>query len=238
MAPSPAVRGRVVVAAVAAGAFVAAGQTIDTTTTVISDDATLLASARNAASAAGLGATGLEATGLGGPAPAPEYLPLTRPAEPAAAAAVQAMAKGQRLVDQRVAREAEASRIRFMLPTKGTLTSGYGTRWGAFHFGIDIANAIGTPILAAADGVIVESGPASGFGLWVRLRHTDGTTTIYGHINRSLVAEGQKVRAGQKIAEVGNRGRSTAPHLHFEVWNAAGQKINPITWLRNHGVDL
>ncbi len=152
--------------------------------------------------------------------------------------AVQAMAKGQRLVDQRLAREAEASRIRFIQPTRGTLTSGYGSRWGTFHWGVDVANKIGTPILAAADGVVAESGPASGFGLWVRILHSDGTTTIYGHINRSLVAEGQKVRAGQKIAEMGNRGFSTGPHLHFEVWNAAGQKINPIVWLRNHGVDL
>ncbi|MGH3897545.1 MAG: M23 family metallopeptidase [Pseudonocardiaceae bacterium] len=217
-----------VVAAVAAGAFVAAGQTIDNTPTVISDDATLLASARNATSA----------TGLGGPAPAPEYLPVTRPAEPAAVADVQAMAKGQRLVDQRVAKEAEARRIQFISPTKGTLTSVYGSRWGAFHSGIDVANAIGTPILAAADGVVVESGPASGFGLWVRIQHTDATTTVYGHINRSLVTQGQKVRAGQKIAEMGNRGHSTGPHLHFEVWNAAGQKINPIKWLRDHGVDF
>jgi murein DD-endopeptidase MepM/ murein hydrolase activator NlpD len=222
------VRGRVVVAAVAAGAFVAAGQTIDNPTAVISDDATLLASARNASSV----------TGIGGPTPPPEYLPLTRPTEPAAVEAVQAMAKGQRLVDQRVAREADASRIQFSAPTKGTLTSGYGARWGVFHWGIDVANSIGTPILAAADGVVAESGPASGFGLWVRLRHTDGTTTVYGHINRSLVKEGQKVRAGQKIAEVGNRGNSTGPHLHFEVWNAAGQKINPIVWLRNNGVNF
>ncbi|MDQ4094119.1 MAG: M23 family metallopeptidase [Actinomycetota bacterium] len=221
-------RGRVVVAAVAAGAFVAAGQTIDNPTAVISDDATLLTSARNASSL----------TGIGGPAALPEYLPLTRPTEPAAVEAVQAMAKGQRLVDQRVAREAEASRIRFSAPAKGTLTSGYGARWGVFHWGIDVANSIGTPILAAADGVVAESGPASGFGLWVRLRHTDGTITVYGHINRSLVKEGQKVRAGQKIAEVGNRGNSTGPHLHFEVWNAAGRKINPIVWLRNNGVDF
>ncbi|MDQ4011121.1 MAG: M23 family metallopeptidase [Actinomycetota bacterium] len=218
-------RGRVVVAAVAAGAFVAAGQTIDNPTAVISDDATLLASAQNAWSV----------TGIGGPAPPPEYLPLTRPTEPAA---VEAMAKGQRLVDQRVAREAEANQIQFSAPAKGTLTSGYGARWGVFHWGIDVANSIGTPILAAADGVVAESGPASGFGLWVRLRHTDGTTTIYGHINRSLVKEGQKVRAGQKIAEVGNRGNSTGPHLHFEVWNAAGRKINPLVWLRNNGVDF
>ncbi|MDQ5856533.1 MAG: M23 family metallopeptidase, partial [Actinomycetota bacterium] len=76
------------------------------------------------------------------------------------------------------------------------------------------------------------------FGLWIRLRHTDGTITVYGHINRSLVKEGQKVRAGQKIAEVGNQGNSTGPHLHFEVWNAAGRKINPLVWLRSNGVDF
>jgi murein DD-endopeptidase MepM/ murein hydrolase activator NlpD len=218
----------VVVAAVAAGAFVAAGQTLNNTAAAVSDDATLLASVQNASSA----------VGLGGSAPAPEYLPLTRPTEPAAVESVQAMAKGQRLVEERVAREAQASLPRFFMPTTGTFTSGYGGRWGTFHWGIDIANAVGTPILAAADGVVVESGPASGFGLWVRILHTDGTTTVYGHINRSLVAEGQKVKAGQKIAEMGNRGNSTGPHLHFEVWNPAGQKINPLIWLRQHGINL
>ena len=227
-APSPVVRGRVVVAAVAAGAFVAAGQTMDKTPVTVSDDPTLLASAKEASSA----------VGLGGTAAAPEFLPVTRPADTASVDAVQAMAKGQRLVDERVTREAEASRIRFVMPTKGIFTSGYGARWGTFHWGIDLANSIGTPILAAADGVVVESGPASGFGLWVRIRHTDGTTTIYGHINRSLVAEGQMVLAGQKIAEMGNRGNSTGPHLHFEVWNAAGQKINPILWLHQHNIDF
>lgn len=221
-------RGRVVVAAVAAGAFVAAGQTIDKTAVTVADDPTLVASSKEASSA----------IGIGGAAPAPEYLPVTRPTDPAAAEAVQAMAKGQRLVAEQVARETEARRIRFALPTKGIFTSGYGARWGVFHWGIDLANSIGTPILAAADGVVVESGPASGFGLWVRILHSDGTTTIYGHINRSLVVEGQKVRAGQKIAEMGNRGNSTGPHLHFEVWNAAGQKINPIVWLHQHGIDL
>jgi murein DD-endopeptidase MepM/ murein hydrolase activator NlpD len=217
-----------VVAAVAAGAFVAAGQTIDNTAVTTSDDAPVLASAKQASSV----------VGLGGAALAPEYLPVTRPEAPAAVEAVQAMAKGQRLVAENVAREAEASRIRFVLPTKGIFTSGYGGRWGVFHWGIDLANSIGTPILAAADGVVVESGPASGFGLWVRIRHSDGAMTIYGHINRSLVTEGQKVRAGQEIAEMGNRGNSTGPHLHFEVWNAAGQKINPLIWLHQHGINL
>lgn len=225
-APSPTVRGRVVVAAVAAGAFVAAGQTVDKAAVTVSGDTTLLAAAQDAA------------VGIGGAPSAPEYLPVTRPNDPAVAEAVQAMAKGQRLVDQRVAKEAEANRPRFVLPTKGIFTSGYGGRWGAFHYGIDLANAIGTPIVAAADGVVVESGPASGFGLWIRIRHSDGFTTVYGHINRSLVTAGQHVRAGQEIAEMGNRGNSTGPHLHFEVWNAAGQKINPLIWLHEHGIDF
>lgn len=225
---SPTVRGRVVVAAVAAGAFAAAGQTMDHTAVSVSDNATLLASAQDASTA----------TGLGGPATATEYLPVTRPADAAAVEAVRAMAKGQRLLDERVTQEAETSRVRFVLPTQGVFTSGYGARWGVFHYGIDLANAIGTPILAAADGVVAESGPASGFGLWVRIRHSDGTITVYGHINRSLVVQGQQVRAGQEIAEMGNRGNSTGPHLHFEVWNAAGQKINPLIWLHQHGIDL
>ncbi|MGH3991234.1 MAG: M23 family metallopeptidase, partial [Pseudonocardiaceae bacterium] len=117
-------------------------------------------------------------------------------------------------------------------------TSGYGARWGTTHWGIDIANSIGTPILAAADGVVEEAGPASGFGMLVRILHADGTTTLYGHINRALVEQGEQVRAGDEIAEMGNRGQSTGPHLHFEVWNADGEKINPLTWLHQHGLDL
>jgi murein DD-endopeptidase MepM/ murein hydrolase activator NlpD len=221
------VRGRVVVAAVAAGAFVSAGQTINNSASAVPD---------NTALASGLDST--SAMGLGGSAPAPEYLPVTRPADPAAADAVQAMAKGERFVAQRAAREAQARRPLFVLPAQGRFTSGYGARWGTNHWGIDIANSIGTPILAAADGVVEEAGPASGFGLWVRILHADGTTTVYGHINRALVEGGERVRAGDEIAEMGNRGHSTGPHLHFEVWNADGEKVNPLTWLHKHGIDL
>jgi murein DD-endopeptidase MepM/ murein hydrolase activator NlpD len=105
------------------------------------------------------------------------------------------------------------------------------------HWGIDIANRIGTPIVSAADGVVVEAGPASGFGLWVRVRHTDGTITVYGHVDRILVRQGQAVKAGQQIATMGNRGQSTGPHLHFEVWSG-GAKINPLPWLRSKGVQI
>lgn len=126
--------------------------------------------------------------------------------------------------------------LAFVQPAMGRLTSSFGARWGRHHDGIDIANRIGTPIYAVTDGVVEESGPASGFGMWIKLRHTDGTQSIYGHINRSFVKEGQKVEAGEQIAEVGNRGRSTGPHLHFEVWDADDSKLNPITWLRAHGI--
>lgn len=124
----------------------------------------------------------------------------------------------------------------YVLPTVGRYTSGFGARWGVTHYGIDLANSIGTPIYAVTDGVVEEAGPASGFGMWVVLKHPDGTSSVYGHINRALVTVGQKVTAGQEIAEMGNRGQSTGPHLHFEIWQPDGTKINPIPWLAARGI--
>jgi murein DD-endopeptidase MepM/ murein hydrolase activator NlpD len=118
----------------------------------------------------------------------------------------------------------------------GRVTSGFGARFGRAHQGIDIAAPIGTPIRAPLAGTVIESGPASGFGMWVQVRHDDGTVTTYGHINRSLVSVGQDVAAGEVIAEVGNRGRSTGPHLHIEVETPNGNKINPRPWLDERGV--
>ncbi|WP_370467804.1 M23 family metallopeptidase [Lentzea flava] len=115
-------------------------------------------------------------------------------------------------------------------------TSGFGARWGTTHLGIDIANAIGTPIRSAADGVVAEAGPASGFGLWVQVRHTDGTITVYGHVDRILALAGRSVKAGEQIATMGNRGDSTGPHLHFEVWRGGSRKIDPLGWLNANGV--
>jgi murein DD-endopeptidase MepM/ murein hydrolase activator NlpD len=126
----------------------------------------------------------------------------------------------------------------FVKPAQGTFTSGFGARWGAAHNGVDIANAIGTPILAVTDGTIVEAGPATGFGLWVRLRHTDGTISVYGHVDSFSVHAGQQVGAGQQIARMGNRGQSTGPHLHFEVWQNGSQKIDPKPWLAARGITL
>lgn len=138
----------------------------------------------------------------------------------------------------RAARDAAARRPLFVAPAAGRLTSAYGPRWATMHWGIDIANRIGTPIVSAADGVVVDAGPASGFGLWVRVRHADATVTVYGHLDRTRVRQGQAVKAGQQIATMGNRGDSTGPHLHFEVWSGSGSKINPLTWLRSRGVRI
>jgi murein DD-endopeptidase MepM/ murein hydrolase activator NlpD len=126
----------------------------------------------------------------------------------------------------------------FVRPALGRLTSLFGARWGVTHYGVDIANAIGTPIYSLTDGVVEESGPASGFGMWVVVRHPDGERTVYGHVNRSYVSVGQEVRAGERIADIGNRGFSTGPHLHLEVWAADGTKLNPLAWLARHGIRL
>ncbi|NKZ74124.1 peptidoglycan DD-metalloendopeptidase family protein [Rhodococcus hoagii] len=124
----------------------------------------------------------------------------------------------------------------FVQPVAGFLTSSYGPRWGTHHNGIDIGANLGTPILSAADGVVIDAGPASGFGLWVRVQHTDGTITVYGHVDTFVVNVGQPVLAGELIATVGNRGQSTGPHLHLEVWNPAGYQVDPLIWLHDSGV--
>ncbi|HEY8373105.1 MAG TPA: peptidoglycan DD-metalloendopeptidase family protein [Pseudonocardiaceae bacterium] len=134
-------------------------------------------------------------------------------------------------------KQAEKSSTGFVRPTVGRFTSGYGARWGTTHYGIDIANKIGTPILSVADGTVINAGPASGFGLWVRVQHNDGTITVYGHVNTINVKVGQKVKAGQQIATMGNRGQSTGPHLHFEVI-VGGKKINPLPWLAARGITV
>jgi murein DD-endopeptidase MepM/ murein hydrolase activator NlpD len=125
-------------------------------------------------------------------------------------------------------------------PTSGRVTSCYGERWGTLHAGIDIAAPIGTPVYAPEGGVVVQAGPASGFGLAVAVEHGDGTITLYGHVNQMFVAEGDVVSAGQQIAEVGNRGQSTGPHLHFEVHTGGlyVNRVNPVPWLTERGISL
>ncbi|TFV86004.1 M23 family metallopeptidase [Blastococcus sp. CT_GayMR16] len=159
-----------------------------------------------------------------------------RDAEQAAAAQVQAAA------DQAVAQAAaEAARPKAILPVNGArLTSTFGARWGTLHAGIDLAAPMQTPEYAAMDGVVLEAGPASGFGLAVYIQHENGDVTVYGHMDSILVQAGQVVRASDTIALLGNRGQSTGPHLHFEVHVGGlnGEKIDPLPWLRERGVAI
>ncbi|SEP18415.1 M23 family metallopeptidase [Trujillonella endophytica] len=125
-------------------------------------------------------------------------------------------------------------------PTTGRVTSCYGSRWGTMHSGVDIAAPIGTPVFAPAGGVVLQAGPASGFGLAVYVQHAGGAITVYGHVNRFFVAAGDVVTTGQQIAEVGNRGQSTGPHLHFEVHQGGlyANRVNPVPWLSALGISL
>ncbi len=94
---------------------------------------------------------------------------------------------------------------------------GYSTNWLSLHQGLDLSAEEGTPIHAAKDGVVLETGRLGEYGNLVVLDHGDGYSTLYGHVSKSLVREGQKVRVGDAIALVGSTGRSTGPHLHFEI---------------------
>jgi murein DD-endopeptidase MepM/ murein hydrolase activator NlpD len=98
------------------------------------------------------------------------------------------------------------------------LTSRFGKRWGRDHEGIDMAAPIGTPVYAAASGSVMYAGDrVRGYGNMVVVRHNDGLVTVYAHNSLLLVHTGDLVAVGQEIARVGDTGRSTAPHLHFEV---------------------
>ncbi len=126
------------------------------------------------------------------------------------------------------------------MPVEGRLTSAYGRRWGSMHYGLDIAAPMMTPEYAAADGVVLRAGSAQGFGLAVYILHDNGDVTVYGHMEQILVDDGQTVRAGDTIALLGNRGQSTGPHLHFEVFEGGldGRRADPASWLRERGVDI
>ncbi|QGU04018.1 M23 family metallopeptidase [Corynebacterium comes] len=125
-----------------------------------------------------------------------------------------------------------------VFPTSGRYTSGYGARWGATHEGIDIADPVGTPVLAVMDGEVISAGPADGFGQWVRLKHDDGSISVYGHVNTVDVPVGQRVTAGDQIATLGNEGRSTGPHLHFEIRPTGNGPVDPVSWFAQQGIDV
>ena len=143
-------------------------------------------------------------------------------------------AKKPQLSEHHVARtETPVSRSigeRFIWPTTGELTSGFGYRWGRLHSGIDLANDVGTQIRAARSGRVIHAGWYSGYGTTVVIEHEQGYITLYGHLSEAIVQDGQYIKGGQPIAYMGSTGNSTGPHLHFEV-RKNGVPINPYSIL-------
>ncbi|GIW23105.1 MAG: hypothetical protein KatS3mg068_2112 [Candidatus Sericytochromatia bacterium] len=115
---------------------------------------------------------------------------------------------------------------RMIWPAKGEFSSAYGYRGNGFHSGIDIANDYGTPIYSAMSGYVISTGWEYDYGKSIKIRHNNGLVTRYAHCSEILVSSGQYVEAGQIIAKMGSTGRSTGPHLHFEVI-VNGTPVNP-----------
>jgi len=122
-------------------------------------------------------------------------------------------------------------------PVRGEITAGFGQRLdpfsgeGAFHSGVDIAAPCGTGVEASADGLVLQAGPSSGYGNEILIDHGFGLTTKYGHLSRVYVVVGQRVKQGQAIGAVGMTGRTTGPHLHYEVI-VDNIPVNPAKYLR------
>jgi murein DD-endopeptidase MepM/ murein hydrolase activator NlpD len=121
-------------------------------------------------------------------------------------------------------------------PVIGVMTDGFGpridpiTRRPAFHDGLDISVNIGTPVKAPAEGVVVFAGRDAGYGKMIKISHGFGFTTVFGHLEEFAVREGERVRRGEVIGRVGMTGRTTGPHLHYEVWKD-GDRQNPLHYI-------
>jgi murein DD-endopeptidase MepM/ murein hydrolase activator NlpD len=126
-----------------------------------------------------------------------------------------------------------AQKAPFALPLKSSFryTSGFGPRWGRMHKGTDFAAAYGTPIYATADGVVTHADWSSGYGRLVKIQHEFGIETRYAHQSQLMVKVGQRVSRGQQIGAMGNSGRSTGTHLHYEV-RVGGEAVNPMTYIK------
>ena len=114
---------------------------------------------------------------------------------------------------------------------KHRFTSGFGPRWGRMHNGLDFAAPHGTPIYAAADGVIIFAGRKSAYGRLVKIKHDFGYETRYAHLSKIRVKNGQRVSRGERIGDIGNTGRSTGTHLHYEI-RTNGKAVNPMNYIK------
>ncbi len=126
-----------------------------------------------------------------------------------------------------------AQKAPFATPLKDPFrfTSGFGYRWGRLHAGTDFAAPHGTPIYSTADGVVVHADWSSGYGRLVKIQHEFGIETRYAHMSKIRVKTGQRVSRGQRIGDMGNTGRSTGTHLHYEV-RVGGKPVNPMIYIK------
>lgn len=125
---------------------------------------------------------------------------------------------------------ADASEYPFVWPVDGTITSRFGSRRGRPHDGVDIGAVVGAEVRAAGTGTVLFAGRKGGYGKLILIRHDNGLVTVYAHNSRLTVRQGQRVEKSQKIAEVGQTGRTTGPHLHFEVRRGVKPR-NPLQFL-------
>ena len=126
-----------------------------------------------------------------------------------------------------------AQKAPFAVPIKDPFrfTSGFGYRWGRLHAGTDFAAPHGTPIYATADGVVTHAGWSSGYGNLIKIQHEFGIETRYGHLSKLRVKVGQRVSRGDRIGDMGNTGRSTGTHLHYET-RVGGKPVNPMIYIK------
>ncbi|AQT74790.1 MULTISPECIES: M23 family metallopeptidase [Streptomyces] len=158
----------------------------------------------------------------------------------------EAKAKAEREAAERAAREEERKRLNtFVSPLDGSYVStqykaGGGMWSSGSHTGIDFHAASGTSVHAVGFGTVVEAGWGGAYGNNVVIKHNDGTFTQYGHLSSLNVSVGQQVTPGQQIGLSGSTGNSSGPHLHFEARTGSqyGSDIDPIAYLRSHGVSL
>jgi murein DD-endopeptidase MepM/ murein hydrolase activator NlpD len=167
-------------------------------------------------------------------------------AEAEAKRKAEARAKEAREAKERAAREAERKRLNsFQLPVAGSyVTTGYkagGSLWSSgSHSGVDFRAPAGSSVVAVGAGTVVEAGWGGAYGNNIVIRMNDGSYTQYGHLASIGVSVGQSVTPGQQIGLSGSTGNSTGPHLHFEARTTAeyGSDINPVAYLRAHGVNV
>ncbi len=136
-------------------------------------------------------------------------------------------------LDEIASLQAVGARIPFAFPLRSAyrLTSPFGPRGGRLHKGLDLASSLNTPVLATGDATVFFSGVQNGFGNIVILDHGDGYKTYYAHLNRTRVVTGQRVARGDLIGDMGNSGRSTGVHVHYEI-RKDGVSINPMTFIK------